>query len=316
MVFVLQIEEQNPKNFDVIIIGGGAAGLSAALWCDELGLSALLLEKSKELGGQLLWTYNPIKNYPGIETESGRELCDVFLKQLKKRQFTLRLEAEMSEIDVEKRQIFLADGTVFSGKSVIIATGIKRRKLNVEGEERFIGHGIIESGKKNAEMAKKKRVVIVGGGDAAFENALILAENASSVTIVHRRKSFRARREFVAQVRKNPKIRIFTDTVLQKIDGGQKLEEVRLKQLKTGETVILPTDILLCRIGVEPNTEILRGKIELDKNGYVKINSNCETNIRGIFAIGDVANPLSPTVSSAVGMGATAVKAIYSWLNY
>jgi thioredoxin reductase (NADPH) len=315
MVFAVRKNSQT-LNFDVIIIGGGAAGLSAALWCDELGLSALLLEKSNELGGQLLWTYNPIKNYPGIETETGRELLDVFLEQLKKRQFTPKLEAEISEIDVEKKQISLADGAIYFGSSIIIATGVRRRKLNVEGEEKFIGRGIIESGKKDAETARKKRVVIVGGGDAAFENALILAENASSVTIVHRRKSFRARREFVEQVRKNPKISIFTETVLQKINGCKNLEEIELKHLKTGETMSLPTDVLLCRIGVEPNTEILRGKIKLDKDGYVKINRNCETNIKGVFAIGDVANPLAPTISSAVGMGATAVKAIYSLLNH
>ena len=307
---------EKERSYDVVIIGGGAAGISAALWCDELGLSALLLEKNTELGGQLLRTFNPIKNHLGIEAENGRELRDIFLKQTKNRNFSIRFNAEISEIDFNTKQIFLTDESVFSARTIIIATGIRRRKLNVEGEEKFKGRGIIESGKQSAETVVDKEVVIVGGGDAAFENALILAKKASAVRLIHRREEFRAREEFVKQVEENSKIEILTETAIRKIIGKQKVEAVETINLQTNKTQTLKAETLLIRIGVEPNTEILRGKIPLDKNGYVLINNTCETNINGVFAIGDVANPLSPTVSSAVGMGATAIKVIYSWLNY
>jgi thioredoxin reductase (NADPH) len=301
--------------FDVIIIGGGVAGLSTALWCDELGLSALLLEKNAELGGQLLWTHNEIKNYLGKEAKNGRELRDVFLEQIEKRKFTLHLQTEITDVDLEKREITLADETKIFARAVVIATGIRRRKLNVEGEDKFKKRGIIESGKQNAESVTGKNVLIVGGGDAAFENALILAENASHVTLIHRRKDFRARSEFIEQVEQHPKIKIFTETTVQKITGNEQIESVAINNLISNETQMLPIDVLLIRIGVEPNTEQFQGILELDKNGYIEVNRNCETNLEKVFAVGDVANPISLTISTAVGTGATAAKAILSLLN-
>ncbi len=301
--------------FDVIIIGGGVAGLSTALWCDELGLSALLLEKDAQLGGQLLRTFNEIKNYLGREARNGRELLDVFLKQIENRNFELRLRAQIAGIDLENKQITLADNAKFSARAVVIATGIRRRALNIEGENEFSGKGIIESGKQNADAVRDKKVLIVGGGDAAFENALILGETAEKVTLVHRRKEFRARREFVKEVKKHSKIEVLPKTAVQRISGGERIESVVLQNLTNNETRILPIDAALIRIGVEPNTENFRGKLELDKNGYIEVTRNCETSIEGIFAVGDAANPLSPTISSAAGMGATAAKAIFSLLN-
>ena len=301
--------------FDVIIIGGGAGGLSTALWCDELGLSALLLESRAELGGQLLWTHNEIKNYLGREAKNGRELRDAFLDQIEKRNFELHLQAQIAGIDFEKKEVLLGGETLISARAIVIATGIRRRKLNIAGEEEFRTRGIIESGKKNADSVAGKSALVIGGGDAAFENALILAETAEKVTLVHRRKAFSAREEFIEQVKNHPKITILTETAVQKISGNEQIESVELKRSATGEILILPVDALLIRIGVEPNTEFSRGKLELDEDGYILIDRNCETSVKGVFAVGDVANPLAPTVSSAVGMGATAAKVIFSWLN-
>lgn len=301
--------------FDVVIIGGGVAGLSTALWCDELGLSALILEEKKELGGQLLWVHNEIKNYPGREAKNGRELRDAFLEQIGKRGFERRLEARIAEIELAKKEIFLADGTKFSARAVVIATGIRRRKLNVAGEDEFQRRGIIESGKKNAASVAGKKVLIVGGGDAAFENALILSETAASVTLVHRRKDFRARAEFTEKVKAHPKVKILTETAVQKISGGKRVQAVEFKNLANGETRKTAVDAILIRIGVEPNTEQFRGKLKLDENGYIAVNRNCKTSLKGVFAVGDVANPLAPTISSAAGMGATAAKVIFSLLN-
>lgn len=297
-------------DYDVIIIGGGAAGLSAALWCDDLALSALLLEADDEFGGQLLWTYNEIKNHLGLEAADGRELRDRFVRQTEKRRFERRLRSKVAGIDIEKKLVVLAGGVSFSAPAIVIATGVRRKSLGVEGEEKFQKKGIIRSGKLDAAQAEGKTALVVGGGDAAFENALILAETAAGVTLVHRGETFRARDEFTERARKHPKIKILPETRVLEIRGGAAVEAVRLENSRTGEPVDLSCEIVLVRIGVEPNTDFVRGKLETDKRGYLKIDRNCQTSAPGIFAAGDVANPLAPTVSSAVGMGATAVKTI------
>lgn len=298
--------------FDVIIIGGGAAGISAALWCDELGLRALLLEARDELGGQLLWVYNQIKNHLGVEAENGRELRDVFVRQIENYNFRIKLGARVCDVDLEKKIVLLENGENFSAQTIIIASGVRRRRLNIEGEAKFKDKGVLESGKRDPLAAKDKNVVVAGGGDAAFENALILAETAKAVTLVHRSENFRARAEFIEKIENNPNIKILTETVLTKIIGENSVQSVVIKNLKTRETKILPAEAVLARIGVEPNTEIFRGRLDLDKNGYIKVDNLCQTSVEGIFAVGDVANPLSPTVSTAVGTGATAAKAIES----
>lgn len=298
------------NNFDVIIIGGGAAGISAALWCDELNLKTLLLDANDELGGQLLRIFNPIENHLGAQTENGRELCDIFVGQIENRGFTIKLSSAVAEINLQNKMILLENGERFSAKTIIIATGVRRRRLNVKGENEFQQKGIIESGRRNQNSVKDKHAAIVGGGDAAFENALILAETAAKVTLIHRGTDFRARSEFVEQVENNSKINILTNSVVKKFIGNEQVEALEIQNLQTNETRNLPVEAILIRIGVEPNTEIFRGQIELDAGGYIKINQNCQTNLENIFAVGDVANPLAPTISSAVGTGAAAAKII------
>jgi thioredoxin reductase (NADPH) len=296
------------RHYQVIIVGGGPAGLSAGLWCDELGLDAVLLEAGDELGGQLLWTYNAIRNHLGSMAENGRELQRIFLKQIEKRGFEIRTGSPVTEIDALKKEVKLNDGTVLTSAALILATGIRRRKLNAAGEEKFKGRGIIESGKRDAEKVRGKNVAIVGGGDAAVENALILAETAERVTLIHRRREFRARAEFLEQIRTRPNIEILTDVTVTALLGEDSLTAVELQQ--NGLTFIHPTDFVLLRIGVAPNTELLQGQMRLDEQGYCRINSHCQTDIKDVYAVGDVAAPLAPTVSGAVGMGATAVKSI------
>jgi thioredoxin reductase (NADPH) len=297
-------------NFDVIIIGGGAAGISAAIWCDELRLDALLLESNAELGGQLLWVYNEIKNHLGVEAKNGREMRDIFVKQAEKYNFTVRLKTKVREADLAKKSVTLETDETLFARAIIIATGIKRRRLNIEGEEKFQNKGIIQSGKRDEDFVRGKTAAIIGGGDAAFENALILAESAAKVFLIHRGKDFRARKEFVEKVSEHPKVEILTETVVTKFIGCEQIQAVELKNLKTSETNILTTQAILIRIGVAPETEIFCEKLEFDEQGYIKIDSRCETNVKRVFAIGDAANPTAPTISSAIGMGATAAKAI------
>ncbi len=302
-------------DFDIIVVGGGAAGISSALWCDELGFKTLLLEENEELGGQLLRTFNPIKNHLGAQAKNGREMRDDFIKQIENFNFEIKLSSSVAEIDLENKTISLNGGEKFSAKALIIATGVSRRKLDVEGEKEFQNKGIIESGKRDQNLVKGKNAAIIGGGDAAFENALILAETAAKVALVHRGADFRARSEFVERAENNPKIEILTNSIVKRFTGNEQIEAMEIQNSRTNRTRVLSVETVLIRIGVEPNTKIFRGQIELDENGYIEINQNCETNLQNIFAVGDVANPLSPTVSSAVGMGATAAKVAAALLS-
>lgn len=310
-----KMKKAEKKQFDVCIIGGGPGGLSAALWCAELGLSAVLLEKEKEFGGQLLRTYNAIENHLGATTRNGREMRDIFLRQTENRNFLKRLQTEIISADLPQKIVRTASGEEISARCLIIATGVRRRKLNIPGEDFFCGKGIIESGKKDAGKIVNKTVVIVGGGDAALENAIILSEKAKRVFLIHRREKFRGREEFLEKIRQNDKVGMLLNTELLEISGSNAVESVKVKNPKTGEIKTLPVEAVLLRIGIEPNTEIFRGQIELDKDGYIETNSLCETSVKGVFAVGDVANPISPTISTAVGMGATAAKEIFSFLG-
>jgi thioredoxin reductase (NADPH) len=298
--------------YDVAIIGGGAAGISAACWSAELGLNAVLVESNAELGGQLNYVFNPIKNHLGVETANGREMRDIFVRQMQNFKFDILTNCAVSKVDFENKRLLLIDGKTLSFKALVIATGVRRRKLNIKGETEFIGKGIIESGKRDAEKLRGKTVCVIGGGDAALENALILSEFAEKVFLIHRRESFRGRNEFLTQILLNPKIEILRNTQIVEIIGNNKIEAIKLKN---HTEFFVRTDAIIFRLGVEPNTELFRDKISLDDFGYIKIDGNCETNLSNIFAGGDVANRLSPTVSSAVGTGTTAAKVIWKRLN-
>lgn len=294
---------------DVIIIGAGAAGISAALWCDDLGLSATLIENACEIGGQLLWTHNPIKNYLGVETKNGRELKEIFESQIANRRVEVRLNTDIKAVNLQSKQIILTNGEILTARNLILATGVNRRKLNI-GEDDFKNKGLLESGKRDAKQTQNKRVCIVGGGDAAAENAVILSEYAEKVYLVHRKKDFRARAEFLDKIETNPKVEVLTETEITKIAGENKIETVDLQHVPSKKSSQINVDFVLLRLGVEPKTELFRGQIETDESGYIKINENCETNLQDVYAIGDVANPLSPTISGASGDGAKVIKII------
>jgi thioredoxin reductase (NADPH) len=298
--------------YDVVIIGGGSAGISAACWSAELGLSAILIEKNAELGGQLLSVFNPIKNYLGVETANGKEMRDIFVRQMQNFKFDILTSSAVSKVDFEEKFVSLVDCKTLHFKALVIATGVRRRKLNIKGETKFIGKGILESGKRDGKNLAGKTVCVIGGGDAALENALILSEFAEKVFLIHRRENFRGRDEFLRQILNNPKIEILRNTQIVELIGNEKIKAIKLKNRAE---FVLQTDAVIFRLGVEPNTELFRDKIVSDDFGYIKINGNCETNLSNIFAVGDAANRLSPTVSSAVGTGTTAAKVIWERLN-
>jgi thioredoxin reductase (NADPH) len=220
------------------------------------------------------------------------------------------LGAEVESADLKRRIVSLAGGKEISARAIIIATGVRRRRLEIPGEDKFIGRGVLESGVREKDKVAGKRVVIVGGGDAAIENATLLSEFADEVIVLHRREHFSARSAFIERAMGSEKIEIFTGVTAQSINGESNVSGVTIRNELTGECSLMPAEAVLIRVGVQPNTEIFRGQIELDENGYIVTDNTGGTRLAGVFAVGDVANPDAPTISGAVGTGATAAKTI------
>ena len=299
---------------DVLIIGAGPAGLSAARWCDELGLDTLMLEQNEEVGGQLLSIHHPIENYPGIRAANGRELRDRFVEQTKDCDLDLWTNVEIASVDLKAKRVVLRSGEELQAIAIIIATGLRRRKLGIPGEDEFVGRGMIESSADREAFAGKD-VCVIGGGDAAAENALLFAEVCPTVTLVHRGKKLRARREFIEQMHTNHCITVFPESVVHRIIGHEHVEAVEIERASAIKPFQMAVQGVIVRIGFEPNTELFREQIDLDERGYVTVDATQETTVTNVFAIGDAASPLAPTISGAVGAGATAAKVIASRLG-
>ncbi len=300
---------------DVIIIGAGPAGLSAAFWCDELGLDTLMLEQAEEIGGQLHRVYNPINNYLGLKARNGEELLERFSADVADAGFDLWTQTEIESIDLRAKRISLRSGERLQSIAIILATGVRPRTLNVSGEKEFAGKGMIESATRDRELFAGEDVCVIGGGDAAVENALLLAEVCPTVTLVHRGRKLRARREFVERLQPNHAVTVFTESVVTRIIGADRVEAVEILRKDGLKPFQLAVRGVLIRIGVEPNTDLFREQLELDPQGYVVVSSEQETSVPLVFAAGDVSNPLAPTISGATGAGATAAKVIAARLN-
>jgi thioredoxin reductase (NADPH) len=300
---------------DVIIIGAGPAGLSAALWCDELGLDTLVLEEHREVGGQLLSVYNRIENYLGVRAGTGREMRDLFAEQVRDSDFDLWTEVEIERVDLNSKRIALKSGEELQSISIIIATGVRRRRLGIPGERELMGRGLMESATHERDQFAGKDVCVVGGGDAAAENALLLAEVCPTVTLVHRGQKLRARSQFVERLRGEHCITVFKEARLLRIIGESEVEGVEIMRDGALKSFQMAVKGVLIRIGVEPNTELFSEQLHMDERGYIVTTGEQETSVGNVFAIGDVSNPLAPTISGATGAGATAAKVISARLN-
>ena len=296
------------EKFDVVVIGGGAAGISAAIWCADLGMTAVILEKEDKLYGQLHSIHGPIRNYPGIVARDGAELIGMLESSVGDWGIRSELMVSIEAVDCDAKTAKLSDGRVFTGRAMFIATGVRRRLLGVPGEAEFEGKGVLRSGADEKDKVKGRRVVVVGGGDAAAENALLLSEYAERVLLVHRRSTLAARSEFQDRIAAAPNIELILDSEISEIGGTDNVEWVNIISRDTGRDTRIETDHFIARIGVAPNSELLSPQLTTDSRGYIIVDHLCRTNADDIFAIGDVASPLSPTVPTAVGMGATAAK--------
>ncbi len=292
-------------NRDLLILGSGPAGLSAALYAARADLDPLVLT-GMTLHGQASTT-TMIENYPGFpDGVGGVELGQLFQTQAEK--FGAEIEmAEATSLDL-KQKPFLVEtySKQYKVMSLIIATGATPRKLNIPGEKEFVGKGVSYCGTCDGWFFKNKDIVVVGGGDSALEEGLFLTRFANSVTIIHRRDELRAGAILQKRAFSNPKINFVWDTVVTKIKGDEAVDAVNLKNVKSGKEHIHETDGVFIFIGHKPNSELVAGQVDLDDNGYIKVNQFMETSIPGVFAAGEISDPHFRQVITSAGMGAAA----------
>ena len=242
-------------------------------------------------------------------------MLERFSEGIDEADFDLWTNVEIESIDLKAKRIDLLSGEQLQAISIIIATGVRRRKLGIPGETEFIGRGIIESGARDAQLFAGRDVCVIGGGDAAVENALLLAAVCPTVTLVHRGKAMRARREFAERLQTNHCLTVFKESKVQSILGHDKIEAVEILRDGAIKPFQMAVGGVLIRVGVEPNTELFVAQLQLDERGYIPISGDQETSIPNVFAIGDVSQPLAPTISGATGAGATATKVIAARLS-
>jgi thioredoxin reductase (NADPH) len=293
------------KEYEVIIIGGGPAGLSAGIYTSRARLSSLLIERGL-VGGQIA-DAELVENYAGFaEGVSGIELGQLMYQQATKYGLqTVIAEVTGIELKGEKRMVKTTKGN-FTAKALIIASGSERLKLGIPGEEKLTGKGVSYCATCDGPFFKEKPVAVVGGSDAAITEALHLVKFASKVIVIHRRDRLRATRILEERARMETKIEFLWNSVVEKIEGEDAVKRLNLRQVKTREKSTLDVAGVFIAIGFKPNTEYLKGVLPLDKAGYIITNDRMETKIGGIFAAGDIRQNSAQQAITAAGDGATA----------
>ena len=302
--------------YDVLIIGGGGAGLTAALYTSRAKLSTLLIEKLAP-GGQIALT-DLVENYPGFpEGITGGEISQRMEEQAKRYGTEIRYEeAETLEKKNGKFFVKMAAGEVVSARSIILAMGASYRRVGVPGEKELTGRGVSYCATCDGAFFKEKEVVVIGGGDSAMQEGIFLTRFATRLTVIHRRDKLRANPLLQERAKGNPKIQFVWDTVITEVVGGKKVEKVKLKNLKTGEARDFKTDGVFVFIGHDPNTSFLKGFVELDEKGYVKTGEKLQTSIAGVFACGEVRAGAVQQLVSCCGEGCEAALAAQAYLEH
>lgn len=302
-------------DYDTIIIGGGPAGLTAGIYLSRSRVKTLILNEGT-IGGQMILTHE-IANYPGVESISGYQLANSMKKQALS--FGCEIQSNVSIADVsfegEVKSVLLSEGEKLTAKSIIIATGGRSRTLGVVGEEVFKGRGISYCATCDGDFFTDKEIVVVGGGNSALEEAVSLTKYASKVTIVHQFDHFQAFEHAVIEAQNNPKINFVMESAITAFNGSENLESVSIKNLKTNEIQDFKTDGVFIFIGYVPNTENLKGKIELNQWGEIVVNQDMATNIPGVYAAGDSIAKRYRQVTTAVGDGTIAAMAVSNYVH-
>lgn len=298
----------------VIIIGGGPAGLTAGLYTGRAGYNPLVIE-GISAGGQLVIT-TAVENFPGFPNGiEGPKLIENMRKQC------LKFGARFLTTDVQALNLFtdpftiMADDEIIETRSVVVATGSSARWLGLESEQRLIGRGVTSCATCDAPFYRDKIVAVVGGGDTACEEALYLTRFASRVYLIHRRNELRASKIMAERVFAEAKIELLWDSVVAEVIGEGSVKGVLLQDTKNNAQRELNIDGLFVAIGHNPNTEIFKGQLELDNNGYIKAKDYTKTSIEGVFTCGDVADPVYKQAITASGTGCMAALDVIRYLE-
>jgi thioredoxin reductase (NADPH) len=308
------MEGGKSNTYEVIILGGGPAGLTAGLYASRARLNTLLIENAL-FGGQMTTT-EMIDNYPGFpEGVTGEELSRLMEEQAKR--FGMEtVSREVVKVELEgDEKLVRTDETAYLCETLIICTGTEYRKLGVPGEKEFAGKGVSYCATCDAAFFKDSRIVVVGGGDSALTEALFLTKFVKELTIIHRRDALRATKIYQEKAMASPKIKFLWNSVVKEIKGDTVVRAVAVKNVKTGETTEFETEGAFLFVGLLPRTESVRGLVQMDEAGYIITNDNCETSVKGIFAAGDCRRKLLRQIATAVGDGATAAFAAEKYLE-
>ncbi len=295
----------NEKHVKVLVLGSGPTGYAAALYAARAELQPVVLT-GMQLGGQAALTYT-IENYPGFpEGVGGAQLGELFQKQAE--HFGAVTEfASANSVDLSQRPFKVeSDSGDYLADSLIVGTGASPTHLDIPGEVELTGRGVSYCATCDGWFFKDKKVMVVGGGDSALEEALFITRYATSVTIIHRREEFRAGAILQKRAMEHPKVDFILNTVVTEVVGTDKMEALKLKNVKTGDETILEADGLFIFIGHIPNTQMFKDKLDMSDLGYIKVNDKMETNVPGVFAAGEAADPHFRQVVTSAGMGAAA----------
>ncbi len=292
--------------YDLVIIGAGPAGLTAGIYASRAGLKTLLLERAFA-GGQMVSTFQ-IENYPGFpEGIGGTELTTLMQAQVEKLGLSLTtLEVKKIIPQADQSLVLKHSQGELVTHSLIIASGAQPRLLGVPGEDRLRGRGVSYCATCDGAFFRDESLVVVGGGNSAIDEAIFLTRFASQVTIVHRRDQLRAEKLLQEKAFQNPKIKFIWDSVVTEIGGKDKVEHVRLKNVKNGQNSQIPVGGVFMYIGLTPNTGFLGGLVSLDEQGFIPTDEAMATPIPGVFAAGDVRSKEVRQIATAVGDGAIA----------
>jgi len=301
------------EKFDCVILGGGPAGLSAALYCRRANLNCAIVDLSA-IGGTPA-NYCEIENYLGFDKINGWELCERFEEHVDKFEVQKFPYQEIVEVNLSGvNKIIKTTEHVFVSKSVIIATGAKPRALGIKGEKELIGHGVSYCAVCDGAFYKDKVVSVVGGGNSALEEALYLTRFAKKVYLIHRRNEFRADKIIQERLKGNKKIELVLNSIPLEIAGNNKVEKIILKNNETQKMFELKTDGVFPYIGIEPNVEMFSGQIKQDEFGFIMTDNTMKTSENGVYAIGDIRNTPLRQVITAVSDGAIAGVSVSKYL--
>jgi len=302
------------KIYDLIIIGSGPAGLSAAIYAQRARLETLVIEKEYVSGGQVLNTYE-VDNYPGLPAMNGFDLGMKLREHADKLEATF-ITAEVNHVNIEETvKLVKTEKETYQAKTLIIASGATHRKLGVKGEEELLGKGVSYCATCDGAFFRDKTVAVVGGGDVAIEDVIFLARTCKKVYLIHRRGELRGAKSLQEKMLTYENVEIIWNTIVTEIIGNEKVQCLNIKNIKTNVEIELLVDGIFVAVGILPNTELVKGIVPVDEQGYIKAGEDCVTEIKGIFAAGDIRTKALRQIVTAAADGANAVTSVQNHLT-